>query len=330
MNQLKNKLSDLEIKKIVNAKLLYQFGNRFIENEEIHQIYNLSIVLYANALEIVLYVLAKLIYSDDKSKDFVSKILDDFEKKEKLKLQYTDIRRIINARNDIYHRADYRTYTTCKELKDITLNCLRNICENYFGIKWDALSMTDLISDEGIKGSLKEAETYLNEGDYNESIRNTCTAFANFETRISKRDYRQVDKMFLKTWSSNKISWTRLQRLITMEGIHKDPNLDLFSSHIENQVNKKFKEFSKKINFITMLGKHYEDYKHFISIIPLYHISISGSVRFNEEKLSEREFTRDEAEFCYNFVQEAILEIEPKLKPVEIKSISGNVLQVIK
>jgi len=74
------------------------------------------------------YVLKKKIYSEDKFKESIFIIISNFEKNLKLKLPYIDIRRIFNARNDIYHKAEYRTHTTCKELKDVALSCLRSIC----------------------------------------------------------------------------------------------------------------------------------------------------------------------------------------------------------
>lgn len=322
-------LSHLELEKIINSKLLFRYGSTFLENEDVQQIYNLSIVLFANALEIVLFSLAKQTYKVDKSMERVSEILKLFKKEEQLTpFPLNEIKQVLDARNDIYHKAEYRTLEVCKQLKETTLANLRHISK-YLDLEFDDISILDTISDNSIREPLKIAEKYLNEGNYKSSIRNTCIAFAQFESRISDRSYWQVTRAFSNTWKNNKISWDKVQRRLVAENNTYDPNLILVSNHIEEKVNEKFEDFSKKTYFLLLLNKHFEDYIYFVAIRPMYHIILDKSVVFKEKEFVEREFTKEEAEFCFNFVSEVVLEIEPKLKPVEVRTMDRKVVRTI-
>lgn len=54
---------------------------------------------------------------------------------------------------------------------------------------------------------------------------------------------------------------------------------------------------------------------------PQYFTFLDGTIEVLKEVVDAMNYTTEQAEFVFNFVLRTVLEIEPKLKPIEIRSL---------
>ncbi|MBU1299834.1 MAG: hypothetical protein KKB77_11910, partial [Bacteroidetes bacterium] len=78
-----------------------------------------------------------------------------------------------------------------------------------------------------------------------------------------------------------------------------------------------------------MLGSHYEDYKHFEAIKPLYHMTLGG-FRCEKAEIEKNNYSPEDIEFMFNFVLTITLDIEPQLKPIYVRSLNRDIHGTIK
>lgn len=323
---------ETEIARLVYAKYLFIQGKKFLDNNVVEYYFNISVVLAANAAEILANVLAYCVTGQDQTKERISNVLKNLRKLSEF--PYSELNRVIEARNGVYHRVQLSTYNTCKELNKATERALVKSFQKYFSIDYFQISMVDLISDSGVRTPLKRGEEQLKGGNLVDAVVSTCEAFAMLKHRIDNRGSHQIKK-FNRGLSGSEVSWRYMEKKLGIEKKVIRPGeydtstlLRLFSEHVEEQVNKKVEALARHLNFLLMLGSSYEDYKHFESIEPLYHVTLGG-FRCKREDVEKKNYEIGDVEFMFNFVLRITLELEPKLRPIEVKNLNEDVIMRI-
>lgn len=324
--KLKKIVGSIEMRRLVYCKYLFVEGKRYLENTTAESHFNISIILFANAIELFVQTVALCIEGRDRSDERISDVLKSFKKD--LDFPYAEFDKTIKARNAIYHTAVFHTFNTCKDIEGILETSLKSVFKHYLDLNYDEISLTELIVDGKIREPLKKAEKYLIAGNFPDSVISSCHAFAMLENRIKERGRYQLDDGKRALFSNTEISWVK--ELSKFLGNMDSPkSLIPFSNHIEEQVNKKIINLACHFDFLLMMGTSYEDYKHFVSIRPVYFVSVDGKFECIKESVVKMKYQREQAEFIFNFVLRIVLDLEPKLKIIEVRSLSKDVIQRI-
>lgn len=332
---LKIAVGRLEISRLVYAKYLLNQGKKFLENSSVEAHFNISVILAANAAEVFIQTFGYCYFGEDRTDEKISTVLKTLKKEIKT-FPDSEFNRVIIARNGIYHRVELKTYKICMELVETTRQLFVRYCTEYFGIEYDSLSMVDLVEDEQLRSLLKSSEKYIQEGNNTDAVLSTTEAFAMLKSRIDKRGRYQVKGRNSNLLSGTEVSWKHMEKKLGIEkrnfkvGEYDSQDmLGIFSDHVEEQVNKKIQNLAHYINFFLMLGSHYEDYKHFEAIKPLYHMTLGG-FRCKKENIEKNNYSPEDIEFMFNFVLAITLDIEPWLRPIHVRNLNKDILQTIK
>jgi hypothetical protein len=325
--KLINKLGNVEKRQLAYAKFLVSEGKKYLGYSTFDYYFNISIILFANSLEICLRTLAYC-YDELKPKwqeNTAHQLLERLGKKLK-GLPSSEIEKVFSARNEVYHAASMKSLSTCRDIEEITERSTRSLLEHYLKLKYDSISLVDFVSDHSVKGPLRKAEQYMKEGNFLESVISSCEAFAIFECRVKKRSRYQIFDGRSDLFRNTKISWAKeLKKFFSK--IQSPMALIPFSNHIEEQVNKKIINLARSVDFLLMLGSAFEDYKHFLSIRPAYFVFVDGQFECVRETAVKMNYQKDQAEFIFNFVLRTLLDVEPKLRTIEVRSLSKDVIQ---
>jgi hypothetical protein len=325
--KLKRPVGPIETRRLVYCKYLFLQGKRYLENKDVESYFNISVILFANAIEIFVQTLAFCAQGRDRSNDKVSDVLKSLARLQDF--SYSEFDKAIKARNAIYHSAVLHTFNSCKDIEETSERSLKFAFRSYLDVSYDDVSLTDLVSDDKVRVQTKEAEQFLLAGNYVESVISSCHAFAMLEHRIKERGRYQVSDKRSDLFSNTEISWTKeLKRFLSK--IESPQALIPFSRHIEEKVNKKIINLARHFDFLLMLGSGYEDYKHFESIRPVYLVFIDGKFECIRESAEKMNYSKDQAEFIFNFVLRTVLEIEPRLKPIDVRDLSKKIVRTVK
>lgn len=324
-----NNPSERELNSLVYCKYLFNQATRFLENTSNSAFFNISILLFSNAIELAIKTLDEClnIESNSRNKTHITVIAKDIQKKG-ISLPYNDIFQIFDLRNGVYHSGSLLVYETCKSFKDKSNKILSSITEILFKeTTFDNLSLTNLIHNEMIRNLTIEAEKYLNIGDFTNCNYKATEAFARFEQRLKERSHTNTGSL-LSNVRNSQIDWSHKERSSLNK---KRSNSDLlsFSTEIEKAVNKKFENFFGDLDILITMRNYYEDYKHFKSMTPIYHLMLDGSVIIDKVNKRNLEFSKNDCEFMINFIINLVLELEPQLKPISVRYFNGKIHKII-
>jgi len=332
---LKNKPNDSDLKTLVYCKYLYIQGSKFLENKTNGAFFNLSVIMFSNAVELAIKIIDRCLGNKRKYSESISKITEDIQKNPlNIELPYTDIYNLFIHRNSIYHNGKLLIYESCFALKEESLNTLSNIYKILFGKEdFYKISIADLIQDDVVKILLKESEELLNREEYEESIFKSTEAFVRFRFRLYKRS--DADKyIFTQGIDVDKFDWKWVEdRFVETRVQNKD--LDYFSVHAEDIIQKKFERFSENLDLLFLLRNHYEEYKYFQRNSPINALLVNLDnlddieINFDKKNVKHIIFSKEIAEFIISFTVNVVLELEPQLKPIIIKYFSGEIFKTI-
>jgi hypothetical protein len=332
--ELEKNPSEIEIGRLVYAKYLFYQGKKYLENVSVESYFNISIILCANAIDIFTNLLAFCRFGSDHTKEKISDILNKLNKSIP-SFPHSALNRIIEARNGVYHRAELKTYSVCREIIESAEIVLRECYRDYLGKNYDQISLVDIIKDTKVKDPLKRSEDYLTSNEWGKSIISACEAFAMFESRLHHRVNKQISANDSDLFWNTEVSWRFMERKLGIEKrnivagkIDTDVKLRILAEHTEEQVNKKIVNLTKRFDLFILLGPLYEDYKHFERIRPLYHMTLGG-FKYKEDEIEKKGYQKEDAEFIFNFVLNATINIESKLNPIEIRSLNGTLHGII-
>ncbi len=168
----------------------------------------------------------------------------------------------------------------------------------FCGIDFKKVSLADSIKDEEVKNLVKDSETLIEAGDYEQSLVNLGLAFY----KIFHKSLNKTNTFFGKNH------------------VFLSPNVDLFHAglpfeiqhDVERIINSFYEPIAEILN-ISILGIDYKKYAKFKCLIPGFVTMANGDVHIRKE--GNEFFTRfnihkKNLEFCYFFLIDAILKIE--------------------
>jgi ABC-type Fe3+/spermidine/putrescine transport system ATPase subunit len=126
---------------------------------------------------------------------------------------------------------------------------------------------------------------------------------------------------------SSKISWKALQSRVYPPSHSND--LERLSQEVNEKVREKLKHLLEQFDISLIFGSRYEDYKYFISLAPVYFVMMDGEIQIEEKTTVAMNYTKEHCEFIFNFVLETALDLEQRLKPVEVRDLSKKIIKVI-
>ena len=321
---LTNPVGNLEVRRLVYTKYLLSQARQFLANSVVDAHYNVAVVLSANAVELFANLLLWCVMGRDASDQKISEVLKGL--KSIKSFPYGRLDKVIKARNGIYHSATLNTYNTCVEIVEIASQSLTELSRRYMGVDFERLSLAELVVDEQIRDLLQSSERALNDSRYSESIISSCHAFALLKNRIRERARIQLGHVNTDIVRQGRISWSFVAKKIEAKA---DMNLRAFSEHIEEQVNRKVAGLMSMVDLCLILGSAYEDFKTFEAMHPICHFTIDGEFHYSAESVAARKYSRDDAEFAMTFVLNAVLSVEPRLKPVDLRALDGTIIKTV-
>jgi len=181
-----------------------------------------------------------------------------------------------------------------------TLAFFNENCPTVFEIEFDSISSIDLITFKRTKELLKQAESNFYEGLLYESLQNLILSFDYLirDYEESKKDKFQGSPFF---FGKSVASFNSFHLGLTSE-------------------NGKFKDFVDKVTesieaiqtAIKLLGfgVDYKKYVKFKSIVSSVQLSISESGRVVSYKHGEIKLSKEDLDFCTNFIVESALKLQ--------------------
>jgi hypothetical protein len=195
-------------------------------------------------------------------------------------------------RNDAQHRARYPGASEVGDCRTYTRDALDKLTQQVWGISFDAISLSDLIRHDEIRGFVKEAEAALASGDTKEAVELGANAL--------ERSLLFVRSALVGRRSS-------FTRAIVVEGAggRTEADRDLLRA---------FQQMQRAL-LLTVLGIPYSDYMRFREV--------AGEVEFAMGRtrgvvLGGRETpTPDEAEFVLSLATDTTIQIEDQVGDLE-------------
>lgn len=256
---------------------------------------NLSILHFHNAIEMLMLNLYLHFGGDSKERTFMrlyeklNEKLEEINKKLTMKEQ---IYRLNNVRVLIQHSGMPQAYDTGVELKGYTEQFLVQTLKDTIGLELSEISLVSLIDNKRVKEYLKEAEKAMRQEQKEYIFINCGKAFAVLLRSEEKEPWLDPVEV-----SPDKI-------LFEFTG-------EEFYNHYGSKLEKAIEVISEPLN-ILMLGIDFQKYKKFKCLTPIVHILASGepAVYWTGDYLNEANLTKENAQFCLDFVIETALKVQ--------------------
>lgn len=183
------KLGETDLKILVLSKAMYLRGCNFTKSkDEISRM--LAIHTFDNAAEIGLKLLAKVrIIAPQRGKDRWE-FYDLLEKAYAEGIFKDQISALHQQRNRVHHAGDIPAIETIVKYQTHVEDFLKDICKKEFGISYEELSLSSLITNAELQGLFRQAEQSFEGEKYIESINHSeevfCEAVFNTADIFSK------------------------------------------------------------------------------------------------------------------------------------------------
>ncbi len=269
--------------------------------------------------------MAWCILGQDTSKQPISKVLKTLSQFDAF--PYARLDKVINARNGIYHSATLNTFGTSAEIVDIVSHSLGELSLSFLKVRFDRLSLVDMISDEKIRDLLRKAEHDLLDSEYANCVIGCCHAFGLLRNRVKQRAHWQLAHLHSEVVRAGKISG----RFVEQKFPTRTPDRSLRAAldHADEQINKKLEELMSQVDLQLTLGSSYEDFKLFEALHPVCYFTMNGKFHYEREAFDVRNYNQGDATFAFDFVLRTIIEIEPRLKSFGVRALDGKIVRTI-
>jgi hypothetical protein len=276
----------MNLDKLLLAKYLFQNGQDFLRRDEPYS-YGLAVSLFQDAVECLLYAIAidlEALSPNDKRNirfmDYWDKIKDAHKNLTKLEVPLKPQMEHLNLdRVDFKHRASLPALLTARDHFLNTEEFLRRTMEAFFNIKFDDLSMADLLSNNEVREIIKDGEKYFAQKDYTKCI-----------GECSKASVSILGSFKWAFWGGRSTN---------------SPNISTRNKSIDGHIKKFFEYFNevryKDLDFtvIAALQIKIADYRRFLSLAPQVSRTVSGVWQTNYRST---EYSPEDADFCLKYV----------------------------
>lgn len=278
-------------KQLILSKYLFKKGDDTLKDGSSFSA-GLAISLFQDAVEILVWTIAKEYSISVKPADSFEKLLDGINKIEKdgktLELAYRARMIELNkARVNFKHYGNLPAASEAEKFRDYVANFLTTTCTDYFNINFNDVTLADIINNDEIRTKIKEAEQCFKDEDIQGSI--TKCAYAGYLA------FNTFDKIL-----------PRVDSTFTGSSILPD-------SDVNRNANVAFRYYGGYMNTLrdltlaSLLKIKVIDYLQFKQIAP--QVLRSGNGSFQAVWLGPKP-TQKDASFCIDFVITCALAIE--------------------
>jgi hypothetical protein len=320
-------VDDLTLRRLIFAKRLFMHGALHSDrNTELDRF--LAIHHFDNAVELLLKIIATkegIVSStrkDPSFRDLWNELNSKLGAKSPpyslpLKDQIFTLR---DTRNLAQHQGDapphesvikYEGYT-----KDFLVKCFKDI----FDCDFEKVYASSLVNDEKLRAALIEAETSIESGNAEQSIKASAKAFGYL--KIKEREHFSNSRLrSLTTFGVlDRYDSVRVGTIHSFERFEQNINEKINDAmqNLTDQLNKKFADRAEKINkfaealeeelAILKLGVDYKEFKQFSSISPYVLFTGGGGLMIGD--VQKENITIQNALFCHDFVLETTLRLQ--------------------
>lgn len=280
----------------------YLFSVGLDQSEKSEPLCGASILSFHDSVELFLRLSLERLNISTKTEPKFMEHFDiiDKELKEARLSQKESIRRLDRARADLKHLGIIPSKLDIESFRATTLAFFNENCPTIFQIEFDSISLIDLIMFKRTNELLKQAEINFYKGLLYECLQNLILSFDYLirDYEESKKDKFQGSPFFFGK-----------------------PVTSFNSSHLWfSPEDRKFKDFVDKVTDsidaiqtaikILSFGIDYKKYVKYKSIVSPVHVGISESGRIVSYKHGEIKLSKDDLDFCINFIVESALKLQ--------------------
>jgi len=283
------------------AFIKYLFSVGVNQSYQLEPIYGLSILFFHDSVEMFLQLsLEKLnLAKGDRGLMKYFEIIDTKLKNKNLS-QKESMRRLNEARNGLKHDGIIPSRLDIESFRATTQAFFTENCPIIFQSEFGEISLINSITFERPKKCLKQARTDFDKGLIYESIQNLILSFTYLIT-----DYEESKK-------------SKFERSPFFFG-DTVRSFDRFHSAFSAE-HKKLRDFADKVSEsigaiqtaikILSFGIDYKKYVRFNSIVSCVDVLISDSGYVHPYKKREVKLSKEELDFCINFIVESALKLQ--------------------
>ena len=290
----------LIIDKIIYAKYLYQKGVTELSiGTDLSA--SVAILLFFDAVEMVVLALEDKLGIDDKDIGFKSRI---GKIKKKLAPSSFPLERQIDginsARVNFKHKAQIQNIDNIKTLSDYAFEFMNQVSDELLGLDFQKISMSSLIIDKKKKQFIEDAETYLNEKEYFNSIVNSVKAYSVVPTKGEDNEFN-YDNILGGLFLTNSQKWLW----------NSDKLRQYLGDILAEDIKQSFAELYHFVS-VSLSGIDLQKYKRFDSITPSVSMNAKGDFFTNATHSTENNEINsyENAQFCLDFVLDVILKLQ--------------------
>ncbi len=230
-----------------------------------------------------------------------------------------DMMRLHDARNGSQHYGNIPSDQDIKRFDFYTEDFLKYLLENVFKLKYEELFMSSLVSNGQIKSILTDSEQLFGKNDFAGSIQMAAKAFAIAQVIAGKENTSRYSRRHasfgliknfrlsnrgLSSWGSGLPDDIAGGVIHIIRKVLQDVDSDI-ERNIQTPVNDFARDLSQEIE-VLRLDLPYLEYSRFERVSPRVYFTGRGEKPEIIDK-DPKNYTRDNAVFCYNFVLETVL-----------------------
>lgn len=225
----------------------------------------------------------------------ISELSDDIEI-----TQEASVGKLNDARVNLKHRGNFTSNLDIESFRATATNFFNENTEKVFGIDFSDISLIDIIVNETAKNLLKEANTFLNENDYINSLIKASKAFYSL---LDEYEDKKVGPFGKSLFDFNS-SMSSLHHLSTGSD-------DLLGIGKFVEITKEAIVSMGNALKIISLGIDYKKYAKFRLLTPeRVRIEAGPDRYYNTQGQNLDNIKRDDVNFCIDFVIETALTIQ--------------------
>jgi hypothetical protein len=269
----------------------------------------MSVLLFHDSIEFYLQLVCDYKNVNDKNADFMTYFTRIEEKCGIILQERENMRKLNDIRNNLKHKGLIPSQSEINTLNTNVKNFFISNTETIFNTDFNSFSLIDFIDFDISKDLLKRANYHLEKADFDSAMKDISMSFEKLlkdylRQKVGTTYFIEAESLI---GSTHKPSFTRRlnDRNIPGDLYQKIQDLDNYCKYLEQQ-DKIIKETIK----IITLGIDYKKYLKFRKFIPRVLWYLGGGNSFINFNSAKSECTKEDLEFCIDFVIESAIKIQ--------------------
>lgn len=264
----------------------------------------ISILLFHDASEQLLLIVADKLGISTTHIKFL-KYWEEVKNKGKHLPNKNEMKKLNKMRVDFKHHGILLNHEECRDISYILNSFFSSVSHDILDIDFSNLSLADLINYDDVRDYIKNAENFLVQENYEESIVESARAFGLLEKRMEGDYHRSFIIRDLDAFGG-------LDDAARKVSIEMDRNVDKYYRDGFKEAKDRLQEIIKNLNPL-LLGIEIRKYQKFKLLTPLINVSMTGElfvIRAGGYYQTRFNFNKDNALFCLNFVIDNALKFQ--------------------